>query len=40
VNARLTNSALRAGLWFLTAVEAVVGLIAALAPRAFYDRVP
>jgi hypothetical protein len=40
VNARLTNSVLRAGLWFLTAVEVVVGLVATLAPRAFYDYVP
>ena len=40
MTARLTNSALRAGVWFLTAVELVVGLVATLAPRAFYDHVP
>ena len=40
MNARLTSSVLRAGLWFLTGVELVVGLVAALAPRAFYDYVP
>ncbi|OBB87001.1 hypothetical protein A5760_03200 [Mycobacterium colombiense] len=31
---------LRAGVWFLTFVEIVVGLVATLAPRAFYDYVP
>jgi hypothetical protein len=40
VNARLTSPALRAGLWFLTFVELAVGLVATLAPRAFYDYVP
>jgi hypothetical protein len=40
VNARLTSSVLRAGLWFLTFVELAVGLVATLAPRAFYDYVP
>lgn len=38
MNARLT--ALRAGVWFLTFVEVVVGVVATLAPRAFYDYVP
>lgn len=38
MNARLT--ALRAGVWFLAFVEIVVGLVATLAPRAFYDYVP
>jgi hypothetical protein len=38
VNARLI--VLRAGVWFLTFVEIVVGLAATLAPRAFYDYVP
>jgi hypothetical protein len=38
VNARLI--VLRAGVWFLTFVEIVVGLFATLAPRAFYDYVP
>ncbi|OMC26777.1 hypothetical protein [Mycobacterium colombiense] len=38
MNARQT--ALRAGVWFLTFVEIVVGLVATLAPRAFYDYVP
>ncbi|MDM4142515.1 MULTISPECIES: hypothetical protein [Mycobacterium] len=32
--------ALRAGVWFLTVVEVVVGLVATLAPHAFYDYVP
>jgi hypothetical protein len=36
----LANSALRAGLWFLTFVEVAVGLVATFAPRAFYDYVP
>jgi hypothetical protein len=40
VNPRLTNSVLRAGLWFLTGVELVIGLVATLAPRTFYDYVP
>lgn len=40
MNARLTSPALRAGLWFLTFVELAVGLVATLAPRAFYDYVP
>ncbi|WP_231995955.1 hypothetical protein [Mycobacterium sp. 852002-51163_SCH5372311] len=38
MNARLI--VLRAGVWFLTFVEIVVGLVATLAPRAFYDYVP
>lgn len=38
MNARLT--ALRAGVWFLAFVQVVVGLVATLAPRAFYDYVP
>ncbi len=33
-------TALRAGVWFLTFVEMVVGLVATLAPRVFYDYVP
>lgn len=37
---RLTSPVLRAGLWFLTFVEFAVGLVATLAPRAFYDYVP
>jgi hypothetical protein len=37
---RLSNPVLRAGVWFLTVVEVVVGLVATLAPRAFYDYVP
>ena len=40
MNPRLTNPALRAGLWVLTAVEVVVGLVATFTPRAFYDYVP
>lgn len=38
MNARLTT--LRAGVWFLTVVEIAIGLVATLAPRAFYDYVP
>ena len=38
--ARLSSPALRVGVWFLTFVEVVVGLVATLAPRAFYDYVP
>jgi hypothetical protein len=34
------NSLLRTGLWFITAVELAVGVVATLAPRAFYDYVP
>jgi hypothetical protein len=37
---RLTSPLLRAGLWFLTFVEFAVGLVATLAPWAFYDLVP
>jgi hypothetical protein len=37
---RLTSPVLRAGLWFLTFVAFAVGLVATLAPRAFYDYVP
>ncbi|MCV7309957.1 hypothetical protein H7J89_04875 [Mycobacterium paraffinicum] len=36
----MTSPALRAGLWFLTFVEAVVGLLATFFPRTFYDCVP
>jgi hypothetical protein len=39
-NDGLSISVLRAGVWFLTVVELVVGLVATLAPRAFYDYVP
>lgn len=38
MNAR--QPVLRAGVWFLTFVVLVVGLVATLAPRAFYDYVP
>ena len=38
MNARLI--VLRAGVWSLTFVEIVVGLVATLAPRVFYDYVP
>lgn len=38
MNARL--AVLRAGVWFLTFVALAVGLVATLAPRAFYDYVP
>ena len=37
---RLTSSVLRVGVWFLTFLVVVVGLVATLAPRAFYDHVP
>ena len=40
MNAPLANPVLRAGVWFLTVVEVVVGLVATLAPQAFYDYVP
>jgi hypothetical protein len=40
MNARLTNPVLRAGVWFLTLYQVGVGLVATLAPRAFYDYVP
>ncbi|ORA08027.1 hypothetical protein [Mycobacterium arosiense] len=38
MNARLI--VLRAGVWSLTFVEIVVGLVASLTPRVFYDYVP
>lgn len=34
------NTVLRAGLWFVTVVNLAVGVLATLAPRTFYDRVP
>ena len=34
------NTVLRAGMWFMTAVELAVGMVATLAPRFFYDCVP
>jgi Ca2+/Na+ antiporter len=40
VTNRLTSSVLRVGVWFLTFLVVVVGLVATLAPRAFYDHVP
>jgi hypothetical protein len=40
VTARLTGPVLRFGVWFLTVVEVLVGLVATFAPRAFYDYVP
>jgi hypothetical protein len=36
----LTNAPLRVGIWFLALVELVIGVVATLAPRAFYDNVP
>ena len=36
---RLTNLALRAGLWALTIIELAIGMLATLTPRAFYDHV-
>jgi len=36
----MNHALLRAGMWFLTFVELAVGLVATLAPRAFYDYVP
>jgi hypothetical protein len=35
----MNHALLRAGMWFLTFVELAVGLVATLAPRAFYDHV-
>ncbi len=37
---RFSNVLLRVGIWFLTFVELAVGVVATLAPRAFYDHVP
>jgi hypothetical protein len=37
---KLTNVLLRVGIWLLTLVELAVGIVATLAPRAFYDDVP
>ncbi|WP_240492051.1 hypothetical protein [Mycobacterium alsense] len=37
---RLSGPTLRAGLWFLTFVEVVVGVVATFFPRSFYDWVP
>jgi hypothetical protein len=34
------NTVLRIGMWFMAVVELAVGLVATLAPRAFYDYVP
>ena len=34
------NTLLRAGMWFITAVEITVGVVATLTPRWFYDNVP
>lgn len=36
----MTRPVLRAGVWFFTFVVVAVGLVATLAPRAFYDYVP
>jgi hypothetical protein len=41
VNAKpLAIVVLRAGVWFLTVATLAVGVVATLAPRAFYDRAP
>lgn len=37
---RVSSPTLRAGLWFLTFVEVVVGVVATFFPRSFYDWVP
>jgi hypothetical protein len=37
---RITNTPLRAGMWFLALVGLGGGVVAAAAPRAFYDYVP
>ncbi|WP_244897630.1 hypothetical protein [Mycobacterium alsense] len=37
---RLSGPTLRAGVWFLTFVEVVVGVVATFFPRSFYDWVP
>jgi hypothetical protein len=34
------NTLLSAGMWFITAVEITVGVVATLTPRWFYDNVP
>ncbi|OBG42648.1 hypothetical protein A5672_11025 [Mycobacterium alsense] len=36
----MSSPTLRAGLWFLTFVEVVVGVVATFFPRSFYDWVP
>ncbi|OBI99542.1 hypothetical protein A5660_03040 [Mycobacterium alsense] len=36
----MSGPTLRAGLWFLTFVEVVVGVVATFFPRSFYDWVP
>jgi hypothetical protein len=40
VNNGLTNVPLRVGIWFVVLVQLAVGVVATLAPRAFYDHVP
>jgi hypothetical protein len=37
---KLTDVLMRVGVWFFTIVELAVGIVATLAPRAFYDHVP
>jgi hypothetical protein len=37
---RLTSVPLRVGMWFLGLVELIVGVVATLTPRVFYDDVP
>ena len=37
---KFTDVLLRVGIWFITIVEFAVGIVATLAPRAFYDHVP
>lgn len=40
MNNPLTNVPLRVGIWFVALVQLTVGVVATLAPRAFYDHVP
>lgn len=40
MNNPLTNVPLRVGIWFVALVQLAVGVVATLAPRAFYDHVP
>jgi hypothetical protein len=37
---KLANVLLQVGIWFLALVELIVGVVATLTPRVFYDNVP
>jgi hypothetical protein len=40
VTVKLPNIVLRVGIWFIAFVELIVGIVATLTPRVFYDDVP